>query len=169
MFNFSWFSVPILTIFYFFDQEGHSAQKLSKKVWHIGTYRKSFSFLVQWVSEILISKVIQLKRGVTLCIVWKPNLLFKHSKTFKYIMWIKDCFIQPKVHLLTSLSYHCLMEAIRKNRHNMDFFPEGTGQKHFASFAALFSKIFLKPFLQYFKVLEAKHPIGRFLLALAET
>ena len=34
-----------------------------KKVWHIGTYTKSFSFLVQLVTEILISKVIQLKWG----------------------------------------------------------------------------------------------------------
>ena len=29
----------------------------------MGTYTKSFSFLVQWVSEIFISKVIQLKWG----------------------------------------------------------------------------------------------------------
>ena len=34
-----------------------------KKAWHIGTYTKSFSFLVHLVSEILISKVIQLKWG----------------------------------------------------------------------------------------------------------
>ena len=53
-------------MFYFFYQEGHSAlvQKYYQtKVWHIGTYTKSFIFLVQWVSEILISKVIQLKWG----------------------------------------------------------------------------------------------------------
>ena len=53
-------------MFYFFDQEEHSAlvqKNYQSKVWHIGTYTKSFSFLVQWVSEILISKVIQLKWG----------------------------------------------------------------------------------------------------------
>ena len=40
-----------------------SKKNIKKKVWHIGTYTKSFSFLVQLVSEILISKVIQLKWG----------------------------------------------------------------------------------------------------------
>ena len=57
--------------FLFFPATLQHTKKLSKKVWHIGTYRKSFSFLVQCVSEILISKVIQLKWGVvtnyTLC------------------------------------------------------------------------------------------------------
>ena len=65
--NLDWWK-PAEVMFYFFDQEGHSAlvqKNYQTKVWHIGTYTKSFSFLVQWVSEILISKVIQLKWGVT--------------------------------------------------------------------------------------------------------
>ena len=46
---------------YFFYQEGHSAlvqKNYQTKAWHIGTYTQIFSFLVQWVSEILISKVL---------------------------------------------------------------------------------------------------------------
>ena len=67
---------PAKVMFYFFDQEDHGAlvqKNYQTKVWHIGTYTKSFSFLVQWVLEILISKVIQPKWGGNQLIVvhWK--------------------------------------------------------------------------------------------------
>ena len=64
MLIFLWFLVPIFTganQFMFFLHKGHSAlvqKNYQTKAWHIGTYTQIFSFLVQWVSEILISKVL---------------------------------------------------------------------------------------------------------------
>ena len=101
-----------------------------KKVWHIGTYTKSFSSLVQLVSEILISKVIQLKwEGPQLYIVqWLqiprampmpriPSILWgKRSKPFCKIFetpwqFSDESIFNLNVSFLGSLFVMCLLLA----------------------------------------------------------
>ena len=119
-----------------------SKKIIKKKVWHIGIYTKSFSFLVQLVSEILISKVTQLKWGgstIIQCAVWHWTsicyFLFIQVTDLVLTDYFKMYSLKYQIYLMTFLNlwwfYYLFLPTIQ------GFFSSAFSERGFATFLLL--------------------------------